>query len=211
MSELKKVRANGSKLSRDGDANGEIRIENLLDHECDMLTAMINGLCRVECIEGRLVRRDLYEELPAPGEDPLIAPHWKSTGEPKLVQVTVPDADRGNTFPSISIQSVCGYYWTPEKYAEAVETLGKWGFRCLRSRRESDGTYLEIWYLPGLWLAKGELKRQIQIFGGKKESDCSITKWDREKIGELGRWIYRHVPFGTMDCIDQRLAMRAPE
>ncbi len=204
---MKEIRVTRRKPSVDND--GELGLGNLLSNELDMLEAMLAGQCRVDCVEGRLVRRELTEPMPTPQADPLVGPHWKETGEPKEAWFVCPDKENKHASPSIMIQSLCGYYWTERKYAEACSMLESWGFVCLRSRRADNGQYWEIWYLPGLWAAKGDLRHQARSLSDKKGD--LISDLDREALRKLGSWIFKRVPFGTMSCADQRLAMGVPE
>lgn len=80
--------------------------------------------------------------------------------------------------PSFFVQSIYGYSDNYEKKAKMLEEVG---FECLRSRRGKDGKYWEIWYLPGIWRLKGELK-------GKKTEDvirflCSLGVGSFETSG----------------------------
>jgi len=57
--------------------------------------------------------------------------------------------------PSYFVQHITGY---GGDYKERKVSMEAVGFECLRSRRGKDGKYWEIWYLPGVWAATGELE-----------------------------------------------------
>jgi hypothetical protein len=204
MSESKTVRIGVINHPSASRLYGEVTFDGLLESEVAMLEAMVMGVCRVECVEGRLVRRSMHEALPEPGEDPLIAPYWAPSGEPKTLGYIAPDDEQAHHSPSIVIQHLCGYGWTPENYQKAANTLESWGLVCLRSRRGDDGRHWEIWLLH-FYAARGDLEAKIRSMSGKE--DPSIMNWTRSQLNELGSWIAHRVPFGSLDCTVQRMAM----
>lgn len=176
-----------------------------------MIEAMLLGVCRVECVEGRLVRRSLHESLPDPTEDPIVGPHWKEAGEPKFSTLTRMEVDRWMD-PSIVIQNLCGYYWSEENYAKQAKTLERFGFTCLRSRRGADGNYWEIWYLPGFWAAEGELRDVIERSKYEHTNDLpELYRRKEEQMTKVSKFLCRSVTFGAMDFNYQRAAMGPPE
>lgn len=58
---------------------------------------------------------------------------------------------------AITIQHVCGYDYSDDFYRENAKKLESYGFICCRSNRGSEGRFWEIWFLPGLWMAEGDL------------------------------------------------------
>ncbi len=63
---------------------------------------------------------------------------------------------------SIIIQHLCGYNYSPENYKSQANRLESYGFTIMRSKREADGKFWEIWFLAGLWCAEGELKERMK-------------------------------------------------
>jgi hypothetical protein len=99
--------------------------------------------------------------------------------------------------PSFVVQHLCGYHWTPENYAREAEKLAGWGFECLRSRRLPGGQFWELWYLPGLWAARGGLRDETDFPGGTEVA----------KAARAIRFLCKNASFGTLDVTAQRAAM----
>lgn len=154
--------------------------------------------------DGRLENVPSYLPLPDPVVDEEMYPFWRKLEQGEVIQ---PKLVSSGYLPkgygaSISIQHLCGYYYTKENYRKQAEKLTKFGFVCMRSRRGDDATFWEIWYLPGVWAAKGELEIAIN---DSKETDLM------KKTEVAVRYLGNHVSFGTLDCSVQRLAMPVPE
>ena len=94
--------------------------------------------------------------------------------------------------------NLCGYGYSPESYRANAERLESYGFQCLRSRRGPDACYWEIWYLPGLWSAQGNLKEVLDAQKEQREKD--LTK-------EAVSFLCHAVSFGTPNVTIQRAAM----
>jgi len=163
-----------------------------------MIASMTAGTLYVRVEEGKLFSIPAKEELPKPAEDASMLPFWRRhTGatQPEMFDEYQHSKEKGYS-QSISIQHLCGYNYTPERYAETAEKLESYGFECLRSRRGSDAKFWEIWFLPGLWCAKGDLATEIKR--GKN---------DEEKLRVALEFLRHRVSFGTLDVSNQRMCM----
>lgn len=184
--------------------NGKCEIHGLKPDEIHLVRDSIdighNWIRRGE--EGRLEHALAHEPLPSPTEDPKMQPFWRRATAEEPVQMSLAllqDEDWSrNSSPSITIQHLCGYYYTPENYTEEAEKLESYGFECLRSRRGNDGRFWEIWFLPGVWCAKGDLL--IAINDSQAENP-------KQKTEVAVKFLGRKVKFGTLDCSVQRMAM----
>jgi hypothetical protein len=103
--------------------------------------------------------------------------------------------------PSIIIQHLCGYHYTPENYKRQAEYLESLGFECLRSRRGADARYHELWLLSGLWSAKGGLKESLGNGGS----------YGNKELNKAVKFLCRNASFGTLDVSFQRAAMPNPD
>lgn len=96
---------------------------------------------------------------------------------------------------------------TPENYVRESEKLTSYGFIQLRSKREEDGGYWEIWYLPGVWCAKGDLKKIVDDITTKAKTweDPHGRRKDKECFKAVLEFLRRNASFGTLDVSIQRL------
>jgi hypothetical protein len=196
----KRVRLSGQ--SRGKSCN--VTVDELLQEEIDIMEAWTLGTCWLRVSDdGRLEQKARFAELPSPIQDPKIPPAWVHktdwTKEAPFLYNTDPplpedDPDVKHCDPSITIRSLCGYSNTPYEYE--ARKLQSYGFECLRSRRGTDGRFWELWYLPGQWFAKGELKEAIDKVEGSPE-----------KVKEMVRFLCRYVSFGALDVCYQRACM----
>ncbi len=175
---------------------GKISLEGLNPQEVDQLQAMAWGHSWCMVVDGRLQTVSRWEPLPAPAQDETMMPFWQPSApgpaQIELCEVPVPLGLQAG----ITIEHVCGYHYTPENYRTETTKLEEFGFECLRSRRRSDGRYWEMWYLPGLWSAKGRLKGTL--YGIKDPA---------QSIDEAVRFLCRNVQFGSLNVTWQRAAM----
>ncbi len=195
---------NEKRFARD---NGEITITGLSDQEMERIEGALRGQWYMTGQGEQLSFLPTHEPLPSPSKDPEMAPFWQkehlSPWQPNLpfTQVAfekLPDW----TSPHITIQSLCGYYYTKANYALAASRLESYGFECLRSRPGDDGRHTEIWYLRGLWAAKGDLAEHI----GEERWGHSL-----KLLRKATDFISSHVPFGALDVSIQKMAMPMPE
>jgi hypothetical protein len=179
---------------------GHLKIEGLTDEESERLKGAISGQWWAAGNgDGRLHFSPTREPVPSPAADNEMIPFWRTCASGgSSVQMELLDLERMRPVfsPSIAISGLCGYYFTPEKYKEEAAKLESWGFSCLRSRRGDDGKFWEVWYLPGLWAAKGKLNDVL----------CNAES-DKKGVDKAVRFLSRHVSFGTLDIVVQRLAM----
>lgn len=184
---------------------GEAKFAHLTKAEVDVMQSLSTGSSWVRVKDGRLETRPCFEEPPLPEQDPLIPPKWihKETENweklapflrnPTPLEPALGEPRRVYESPSFIIQSLCGYNDTP--YETEARKLQDFGFECLRSRRGADGHFWEIWYLPGLWYAKGPLKELYLPEGTVKSINKAID------------FLCRYVSFGTLHVCYQRAAM----
>ena len=173
----------------------KIEIGGLNDEESECMNGVLNGHWWATVKDGRLVFEPTRQPLPAPVEDAEIAPHWRGQGQLRFVQLDKERAE-GAFAPQIIIQSLCGYYWTKENYRKQAERLESYGFACLRSRRGDDGKFWEVWYLPGLFLARGGLEKAI-----------SDEKDNKLKLDKAVSFLCQNCSFGSLEVSVQRAAM----
>lgn len=187
--------------------NGEITITGLSPEDEEKLQSIIvSGNLWMTVREGVPVFTPTFKGFPDPTEDLEIAPFWRVrlVREDESIQEHFkffefsPSSE--NYSPSIYINHLCGYNYTPEGYRETATKLTSYGFECMKSQRGSDGKFWETWYLPGLWSAKNDLQRAI-----------SHLKCDKEKLKETIEFLRKKVSFGQLDVSVQKLAMAAPD
>lgn len=158
-----------------------------------------SGAYWLRVCDGKLEIVPSWEQLPDPVQDEEMLPFWRKQtksevrqNQPRLFEI---ERLYEHSSPSISIQHLCGYGYSPERYKTYATKLESYGFECMRSRRGLDGKYWEIWFLPGLWSAKGELKNVIDSPPSKKEA-----------LQVALDFLARNISFGTLDVSVQRLA-----
>ncbi len=182
------------------------------EKEVNMLRRMMCSGCwlgtREGSIGGEMEARDKYKPLPDQVDDPMIPPRWQvqppakyggTTKRPVKMRLAEHlDPDDGWHSPSIIIQHLCGYYNTPENYAIEAARLQSLGFECLRSRRDDDGKFWELWLLPFLLMAEGDLKKVVEKTKG--------LPWNKQSE-EVVNWLCRNCSYGSLDVCVQRSAM----
>lgn len=198
-----------------GDNTGKIRIfsqgqnsvciKGLNKDESEILAGSIRGgHSWIKCgPDGRLQHVKCYEELPGPTTDEEMLPFWRKATSAETSQQELFGFDETtksslkNSSPSIYIAHLCGYNYTPENYRRQSEILTGWGFICMRSPRDQEGRYWETWYLPGIWAAKGSLKKAVQDDKKKSKNELEAA---------LQFILYSGAQFGTLDVVVQRMA-----
>lgn len=195
----------------DRSTSNAVTFKELTTEERERLIGVARGTWWVKATNGVLEFAPATQTPPDPVEDPLLSLWWpRKPPKVKNVQVRMRWAAREpGQDAHFSIQSLCGYYYTEEKYKIEAEKLTGFGFECLRSRRGSDGGYWEIWYLPGLWSASGELKDEVDriLAEGKKWSGKHISHGDKRVVNAVVNFLCKNVSFGTLDVGVQRAAM----
>jgi hypothetical protein len=177
---------------------GKAEFTGLTPAEVTMMESASNGTGWVTVSQnGRLVKSNKLTP-PPPVTDEGMEPFWRKHQEAQTA-LKLDDFEPLPNWhePSISIQHLCGYDYTPLRYKSEAEKLTRWGFHCLRSKRGTDGRFWEIWFLPGFWLAKEELKKVIDSTEGNLE----------KKTKAVINFLARRASFGSMDMSVQKLAM----
>lgn len=187
----------------------EVRLEGLTKEEVEVVQGSLHGCQWIRVIQGRVENIPVWKPPPLPAEDADLRPFWPQpkTGRPLVQNELFDPQELKQLFScSISIQALCGYFFTPENYKIQSEKLVDWGFICLRSPRGEDGRYWEIWYLPGLWCTKGALAEAVACRCAEEKKDDERTKLKRAL-----EFLRRNVTFGTLDVSVQRMAMSVPD
>lgn len=166
-----------------------------------MLGSMENGTYWVKVENGRLITVPSFEELPSPVKDEEMLPFWRKATSSEMKNCytlfeTEP-IEEVSSNSSISIQHLCGFNYSKENYRYEAEKLESYGFKCLRSKRDMEGRYSEIWRLSSLIFARGELKNFIEV-----------SKDDKKKLKMAVSFLSRNLSFGTLDVSILKLAAR---
>ena len=183
---------------------GRFALDGVEPDETDILLGAFKGGHHwVRVVDGRIAHVPTYEKLPAPTSDQDVLPFWRPGGtEEAPVQLEMfhhagnEDYSRHGS-PSITIQSLCGYQYTAEYYAYQAKLLESYRFTCLRSRRGTSGQFWELWFLPGVWAAQGQLREAI-VDSGKKH--------EKLKAQVAVEFLRQNASFGILDVSVQRLA-----
>jgi hypothetical protein len=212
--ELKPVCITSSSSSHQGNECRKT-LGNLTSEEGGLVDGCVCGYQWISVEGGRLVSYRRFDELPSPVTDPLMAPFWRrpTPGKTEIQHQIFASDDWPTPSPHFSIQSLCGYGYSPERYATEAAKLERYGFQCLRSRRSEDGRYWEIWYLPGDWAARGELREAIETAPKHPftNTEAGAKKEWAAKIEVVVQFLCRNVSFGTLDVSGQRAAMVVPD
>ncbi len=186
---------------------GQVAVSGLQEKEVEAFRASIIGERWIRGNEkGRLESVSSFNPLPNPINDPEMHPFWRkpdegekeAAGQLKMKILDRERADDDAFSARIYITSLCGYCYTPENYEHQANLLLSYGFDVLRSKRDDAGRFAEVWYLPGLWAARGELKERMEE---KKK------KGEDAKLDIALEFLRSHVEFGSLDASVQRLAM----
>jgi hypothetical protein len=182
----------------------QVTLSHLTADELNAVEAMMLGLCWLRVTDdGRIERKDRFDEEPRPENDPMIPPSWYErtdwTGRVKIEYARTPDLPEEakpteGCCARITVQHLCGYNKTPYKY-EAGK-MQSFGFECLRSRRGRDGRFWEVWFLPGFYAAAGGLKDALKGIEGEVE-----------KVDRAIDFLCKHVSFGSLEVGWQRACM----
>lgn len=181
---------------------GNFQMSGASTIDIDRLQGMAAGSqwCRVD--GGRIVASSALVEPPSPVVDPMILSGWQTSNgklsRPENVRIENFLASPGEWFsPKIIIQHLCGYGYTAARYRQLAQLLEDFGFDCCRSRRGVSGQYWELWLLPYLEAAKGELLAAI--------GERSIPV--QRRVDFAVDFLCKRVAFGTLDVCYQQAAM----
>jgi len=193
-----------------GDGERYVKIGGLTEREFQELQGVIAGCGWVsKTRDGRLEFISKFKDLPSQVDDSGMLPFWSySDSEERVFQTELLDPKSGQPpfSQAIIIKSLCGYHYTSENYKLEAEKLETFGFDCLRSKRGADGRFWEIWYLCGLFAAKGGLGEFLKEKKHKRGKSS-----DEDELNDAIHYLCGHVSFGTLDIIYQRAAMQIPE
>lgn len=168
----------------------------------------LSGLWATGKDDRRLDTKWRKEQLPSPVADEEMLPFWRPLN-PGKAQLRIFEDGEKYFFPKIIIQHLCGYNYTPENYIEQAERLERFGFECLRSRRDDNERFWEMWCLFGLFSAEGELKEFLD------EKETKFSKFmdfkDTELLKSAIEFLCETVSFGALDIAIQRAAMPNPD
>jgi len=182
--------------------NDYVKISGLSQEEVNIILGAVSETCYIGFKDNTLEVVKKFKDLPEPIDDPLMFPFWRKprieeTAQQEIFEEFIFEKTSEHESPSISICSLCGYYYTPETYKTYGERLISYGFVCLRSKRSKDAKFWETWYLPSLWFAAGDLKDTLNS--------------DPKNIYLAIRFIQSQVKFGTLSISACKLAQRIPE
>ena len=207
-----RIRTSSTRFPTSDGIDGQMTITGLTRTEVERVEAVVRGQSWFRTTEdGRLEFQPTMNPLPGPADDEQMMPYWspadtrsdrkKEKTRRRLVQVDLDfNAEVDRFFsPSFTIQHLCGYSYSPENYRRQADLLESWGFECLRSRRGENGQFWEMWYLPSLICAEGELKKVVGDIRGVEAADKAVS------------FLCRKAQFGTLDLLTQRAAMAAPD
>lgn len=162
----------------------------------DAICGVVNGCQWFGVTDGKEQYVPRYKELPEPVDDEQMLPF---AGRGRRYKHEIIERLTIGTFPHITIQSLCGYNYTPAIYRIEAKKLEQYGFICCRSKRGEDGCFWELWYLSGDYVMRGELE---QFYKSLPSSMGINTKWHK-----VVDWLCKHVSFGTLDVSCQRACM----
>jgi hypothetical protein len=144
------------------------------------------------------------KQLPDPITDEELHPFWEGVprdGGVQLELFNLTDQIEVVHFrsSSIIIRSLCGHYYTRERYSDHASQLESYGFECFRSRRGPNGRFTELWYLSGLWSAQGKLKEVLEPH--EHEDKLGV------QLEVALDFLRNRIAFGALDVTVQRLGM----
>lgn len=192
---------------------GKITVDGLTDEDIKRIRAAGHGLSWVMVKDGKLLTHSALLPPPDPIHDDEMLPFWsRPTAEEKenLEKFEFEKLDpRFYCGRQITIQHLCGYSYTKENYRREAFKLESYGFSQMRSQRGIDGGFWEVWFLPGLYSAKGDLHHVIEEAKSKKKLVTSADGSQQENDGfaEAIEFLRTHVQFGTLEVSVQRLVM----
>jgi len=199
-----------------GRGSNSIEITGLTQQEADQLLSAVRGRSWFTVEGDRLKISPRHLPLPDPVHDEKMIPFWRqhSNGpaQAEMVPRVFSEMSPGVIeYAHITIQSLCGYDYTPENYIRESEKLLSYGFIQVRSKRGEDGGFWEMWYLPGVWCAKGDLKEVVDRITnmGKSWVDPQGKRKNKECFDAILGFLRLHVSFGTLDISVQRMCQVA--
>lgn len=207
-----KVRSGGY-----GGPDGTFTLTGLSRVEIDAMQGAILGANWIRVKDGRMAFAHAYEESPKPEKDPDIGPYWPHTGWGKAGAKRRMDhkvekfrtEGPGFSEAGLHLCHIGAGNQDEDAYAANAERLERWGFECLRSRRGSEGRFWEVWYLPSLFFAEGELAEAIAKVE-KKSGEPGYPhdkEYNQRRLDAAVSFLCRNANFGTLDAFIQRAAL----
>lgn len=177
-----------------------ITLSNLLPEEADLFEQLLTGSVRLICKDGHIEQDSMfpvYEEPAPPVPDPELGEHWPAKPDHVQTKLFSFTPEGGNSFPSYTLKYLGGY----EKKTKALmRRVERYGFECLRSRRDKHGQFSELWYLSSEVFAKAELKEVV-------DRCADMEQADRTKA--VVEFLCLNCAFGSLEVCTQRAAMVA--
>lgn len=187
----------------------EVTISELVEKESEQVRGCLAGTVWLSVENGRVVTHSKLAPLPNPIEDVEMQPFWSAPTKEEvthLEQFTFEELDPRVTYSRhITIQSLCGYNYSKKNYENQAWLLKNYGFVQMRSPRGINGGFWEIWYLPGIHFASGDLLHAIN--DAKRDIKVTDSEKDKKIFKVALEFIRKHVQFGTLDISIQRMAM----
>jgi hypothetical protein len=194
--------------------SNSVTVSDLTQDEAEQLLGAVKGVSWFKVESGRLLTSPVHLPLPDPIHDETMFPFWREFSNTQSQREIVPkifDEMSGDVIysPHFTIQSLCGYDYTPDNYTREAEKLVSYGFIQVRSQRNQDGGYWELWYLPGIWCAKGDLKAVVDKITnlGKSWEDSQGRRKEKMCFEAVLDHLRKNISFGTLDVSIQRLCM----
>lgn len=181
---------------------GNVALMGLTPEEHIGFRGVLNGHHWVRVVDGRMEFKLTRNPVPEPMPDDNLLPFWRTSPpfSSKTLKTTALNPGEHSAFPAFYLQDLCPYDHDRDQYPEQAAKLESYGFECLRSRRDSEGLFREVWILPGAYAARGDL--QAAIAGktlGENQSEA------------IRSYIMTHVRFGTIENTAHRWGVGPPE
>lgn len=180
---------------------GSITLTGLSPESIELVQGAVLGANYISFKDKKLISVPAWKELPSPTEDKEMIPFWRTATVEEKSELKVSEINfeplSEHSGPAVTISNLGGPNESPEKYQQYAKMLESYGFDCLRSRRGLDAKYWELWYLPCLSSAKGDLE---DSFRGKM-----LTK-NTEKIKHVKNFLSKKIVFGTLNISVEKMA-----
>jgi hypothetical protein len=174
-----------------------ITIEGLSKDDFEKVMGSIEcGAHWIRVKDRRLEAIAFHAELPKPADDVELRPFWpdpKVSKQGRQLKLFDDGEKHDYSYASITLDAFCPFNRDTDFYARAAEQAESYGFVCLRSRRGKDGRFWEIWYLPSLSSAQGNLADHI-----------AKVKNPKQKMEKALFYIMDMLPVGAVTASGQR-------
>lgn len=189
-----------------------IEFSGLSAPELAALESALIGANWVRIHDGRLAVAHAYEQSPELENDPECGPFFATYGPQSKQQTSrnikkIKFRDPEFAEPGIHISALGAGQRHKDAYESNVLRLESWGFECLRSRRGENGKFWEIWYLPSLLFAEGELAKAIAEVKSTKANNWGDVEYHNNRLEAAIRFLCKNANFGSLDAFIQRAAL----